>query len=83
MPHLLSIFVKIVIQYYYHILKSDSNFTDKATSQAIFQRWLKKPEDTASDAPSNSLQRRMRLEVVDELVEIVGACAYFASKYHT
>ncbi len=27
------------------------------------------------------LQRRMRLEVVDELVEIVGACPYFATKY--
>ncbi len=27
------------------------------------------------------LQRRMRLEVVDEFVEIVGLCPYFASKY--
>ncbi len=27
------------------------------------------------------LQRRMRLEVVDELVEIVGPSPYFASKY--
>ncbi len=30
---------------------------------------------------SKYLQRRMRLEVVDELVEIVGSCPYFASKY--
>ncbi len=69
MPHLLPIFVKTVIQHYKHILKSDSNLTDKA------KRLFKKLEDTGSDAPNNFLQRRMRLEVVDELVEIVGACA--------
>ncbi len=63
------------------MLKSDSNFADKATSQAIIQWWIKKPEDMGSDAPNNFLQRRMRLEVVYELVEIVGSCPYFASKY--
>ncbi len=65
MPHLLSIFVKTVIQHYKHILKSDSNFANKATSQAIINRWLKKPGDTASDATNNFLQRHMRLEIVD------------------
>ncbi len=83
MPHLLPIFVKTVIQHYSHILKSDSNFADKATSQAIILRWFKKPEDTASDAPNNFLQRPMRLEVVDESMEIVNACPYFVSKYLT
>ncbi len=80
MPHLFRIFVKTVIQ---HTLKSDSNYVDKASSQAIIQRWFKKPKDRASDAPNNCFQRHMRLEVVDELMEIVGACPYFASKYLT
>ncbi len=66
-------FAKTVIQNYKLILKSDSNFTDKATSQAISYRWFKKLEDTGSDAQNEFLQRRMRLEVVDELVEIVGS----------
>ncbi len=81
MPHLLPIFVRTFIQHYEHFLKSDSNFADKATSQAIIKRWFKKPENTASDAPNNYLQRRMRLQVVDELMEIVGACPYFGSTY--
>ncbi len=63
------------------ISKSNSHFADKATSQAIILRLFKKLEDKAIDAPSKSLQRHIRLEVVDELVEIVGACPYFASKY--
>ncbi len=63
------------------MLKSDSNFADKATSQAIFKRWFKKLEDKASDASNKSLQRRMSLEVVDESVEIVGQRPYCASKY--
>ncbi len=81
MPHLLPILLKTVIQHYKHILKSDSNFAEKATSQAIIKRWFKKTEDTGSDAPNKFLQRRMRLEVVDELVEMVGSCPYFTSKY--
>ncbi len=36
----------------------------------LFKRWCKKQEDKASDAPSKSLQRRIRLKVVDTLVEI-------------
>ncbi len=70
MPQLLPIFVKTVIQHYQHILKSDSNFADKATSQAIIYRWFKKSEDTVSDALNIFLQRRMKLEFVDELMEI-------------
>ncbi len=73
--------VRSVIQHYYHSLKFDSHFVDKATSQAIIKRWFKKVEDTGSDAPNKVLQRRMRLEVVGELVEIVGSCPCFASKY--
>ncbi len=34
-PHLLPTSVKTVIHHYRHILKSDSNCDDKATSQAI------------------------------------------------
>ncbi len=45
------------------------------------KRWCKKLKDKASDAPSKSLQRRIRLEVVDTLVEIVGQRRYCASKY--
>ncbi len=81
MPHPLPVFVKTVIQHYKHIFKSDSNFANKATGQAIIKRWFKKPEDTASNATNNFSQRRMQLEVVDELVEIVGSCPYFASEY--
>ncbi len=81
MPNLLPIYMKTVIQHYNHILKSDSNFADKATSQTIIKRWFKKPEYTGSDAQNTFLQRRLRFEVVDELVEIVGSCPYFASKY--
>ncbi len=66
MPHLLPIFVKTVIQHYKPILKSDSNFADKAKNQAIISQWFKKPEDTGSDAQNKFSQRRMRLEVVDE-----------------
>ncbi len=74
--------MKNVIQHYLHILKCDSNFADKATSQAIVKRWKKKPEDTDSGATKTLfLQRHMRFEVVDELVEIVGWCPYFAPKY--
>ncbi len=36
-----------------------------------FSRWFKKLEDGISDAPRKSLQRRLGLEVVDELAEIV------------
>ncbi len=40
-----------------------------------------KLEDKASDAPNKSSQRHIKLEVVDELVEILGLCLYFASQY--
>ncbi len=38
-------------------------------------------QDKASDASNKSLQRYIRLEVDDELVEIVSQCPYFASNY--
>ncbi len=38
-------------------------------------------DDEVSDAPNESLQRRMWLEVVDELMEILGKIPYWASKY--
>ncbi len=72
--------MKTCIQYFNHILKSDSNFADKATSKTIIKRWFKKLEDTASEAPNKILQRSMELEAADELVEIVGSCPYFASQ---
>ncbi len=34
-------------------------------------RWFEKLEDTVSDVPSKSLQRRMGLELLDELMETV------------
>ncbi len=45
------------------------------------QQWFKKLDDKASDVPGKSLQKCMRLEAVDELVEIVGQSFYFESKY--
>ncbi len=63
------------------ILKSNSHFADKATSQAIILRLFKKLEDKASDAPNKFLQRHIKLEVIDELVDIEGQCPWFASKY--
>ncbi len=41
-PHLLPLFVKAVIQHYQYILKYDSNFGSKATSQAIIQLQMNK-----------------------------------------
>ncbi len=81
MPHLLPSFVETVILYYWHILKSNSHFADKATNQAMILQLFKMLEDKTSDAPNKSLQRHIKLEVMDELVEIVGQCPYFASKY--
>ncbi len=42
---------------------------------------VRKMEDRVNDAPSKSLQRLMRPDVVDELVEIVHQSPYCASKY--
>ncbi len=83
MPHLLPSFVETVIQHYKLILKLNSHFADKATGQAINQRLFKMLEDKESDVLNKSLQRHIRLEVVDEVVEIVGQCPNFASKYLT
>ncbi len=47
----------------------------------IISRWFKKLEETASDAPNNFLQKRMRLEVVDELLEIVVNIGIPSEKY--
>ncbi len=40
-----------------------------------------KLDDKAADAPNKSLQQCVRLEVLDELVEIVYQSPYFASQY--
>ncbi len=40
-----------------------------------------KTEDKAADAESKSLQQCARLEVLNELVEIVDQSPYFASQY--
>ncbi len=72
MPHYSPSFVKIFIQHNSPFLKSNPYFFDKAISQATIKRWFKKLEYKASDAQSKSLQRRARLEVVDELAEIIG-----------
>ncbi len=77
MPHLWPYFVKTVIQHHEPFLKYNPHFPGKAISQADNLA----TEDKASDAPSKFLQRRMRLEAVDELVEIVGQNPYCTSKY--
>ncbi len=81
MPHSSPAFVKTVVHHYKPFSKSKSHFFDKAISQVTMYRWFKKLESKASDAPCKPLQRRMRLEVVDELVEIVGRRPYCASTY--
>ncbi len=81
MPHSSPSYVITVIQHYAPFLRFNPYFFDKAISQATIKRWFKKLKDKASDAQSKSLQRRARLEVVDELVEIVDSCPYFGSKY--
>ncbi len=57
--------------------KSYSAFS--ALSELLFtvpdkpiDRWFRKLEDRVSVAPSKSLQRHMRIEVVDELVKAVS-----------
>ncbi len=72
MPHQSHSFVKTVIRHHKPFKKSNSHLSDEAINQAMIKRWFKKLEDKASDAPNKCLQRRMRLAVVDELVEIVG-----------
>ncbi len=62
-------------------LKHYPQFSDKAISQSIIKRWFKTVRDKASDAPSNVLQRHIRLKVVEGLAEILGHRPYCASKY--
>ncbi len=68
MPH--STTVKTVIHHYYPFLKPIPYLSDKAIKQWTICRWSKELEDRTSDAPSISLQRRIRREEMNELVEI-------------
>ncbi len=61
--------ITVVIQ---HFPKSILPYSDMSLSRATIYRLFKKLGDGDNDAPSKYLQRRMGLEVVDELVEIVG-----------
>ncbi len=81
MPHSRPYFVKIDIQHYWPFLKYNPHFSDKAFSQVTNERWFKEPENMGSDAPNKFLQRHMKLEVGDELVNIVGENPYCTSKY--
>ncbi len=51
-------------------MKTGIQHFPKRLSRSTINRYFYKLED--SDSPSESLQRRMEPEVVDELVEIVG-----------
>ncbi len=55
--------------HFQHIHIFIPHFSEKPLSRAIINRRSKKLKDGASDTQSNPLQRRMGLEVVDELVE--------------
>ncbi len=69
MPHSRPCFVKIVIQHYYPFLKYNPHLSDKVIRQAKIKRRFKERE------------RRIRLEVADELEAIVDESPYFVSKY--
>ncbi len=47
-------------------------FYCKPLSRPTIFRWYTNPGGSASDAPSKSWQRRMRLEIVDVVVEILN-----------
>ncbi len=59
----------------------DSTFPDNSHSWAKMYRWFKKLEDRVSDAPKRSRQRRMGLDFVYALVEMVGQSPYCTSHY--
>ncbi len=75
--------MKTVTQIYLPFVKFIPHFSDKAISIAIIQPWFKKRKDRVSVTPSKFLQRHMRLEVVDKMMEIVGRSPNFASKHLT
>ncbi len=50
-------------------------------SEKALHRWLKKLGDGNSDALSKYWQRHMRIEIVDELWEIVDQKPYCMSRY--
>ncbi len=79
-PHAPPSFVETEIQNFYPLDQLIQHFSDTAISQATIQRLFKEMEDRAGDARNMSLQRRARLEVVDDLVEIEGLSPYCTSK---
>ncbi len=73
--------MKKVIRHFQLFQKSIINFSDEPPTQAKIYRRFKKLGDGVSDVLSKSFQRRMGLEVVDELVEIEGQSPYCTSEY--
>ncbi len=58
-------------------------FPDKPLGQAKIYRRLKKMVDGVNYAPNKSLQKCMGLEVISELIEIVGQSHLCTSTYPT
>ncbi len=85
MPHSSPIVMKEVIKHFQYfqelIPNSFRNFSDTSHSRSTIYRYLKKLGNGASDAPSESLQRRKGFESVDDLLEVVGQGPYCMSKY--
>ncbi len=81
MPHLSPIVMKEVIKHFQYFQELILNFSCKSHSRSIIYRCLKMLGNRASDAPSESLQRRKGFEGVDDLLEVVGQCPYSMSKY--
>ncbi len=70
MPHSLPSFRKIGTQHFQHFLIFISHFLSKFLSRTTTYRWFKPLNSGISYAPSTFLQRRIRLEVVDDVVKI-------------
>ncbi len=80
MPHSSPIFMKRIILHFRLIPKPIPQFLIGLLAGQLIIRWFKKLENGASTAPSKSVQRYMILEVVDDLVEVVGQSPYSRSR---
>lgn len=77
-----------LIKYFYEkgyclsaaLAEINSTFPDKPISRSTIYRWYKKLKNGVIDAPKKSWQRRMRLEIMDQLTEIVDQNPYSTSR---
>ncbi len=81
MPHLSPSFVQTVIQHFLPFKNLFHILLVKLLAKRPFTDGLRSWRTGQAMHQANFLQSRMGLEVVDELVEVVGQSPYCASKY--